>query len=43
MNNYGERCDRPKKFASAEGRDDDETRRPQEVSPYHWWKMMNSA
>ena len=43
VSRYGERCARPKKSVSTEGSDDDETRRPQAVSPYRWWKMLNTA
>ena len=34
VNKNGELCARPKKCVPTEGRDDEDARRPQEVSPY---------
>ena len=42
VNGNGERCAKPKKFEKSDGSYSDQ-RRPIEVSPHVWWKMMTKA
>ncbi|MFM7977988.1 MAG: hypothetical protein ACKPKO_01620, partial [Candidatus Fonsibacter sp.] len=40
VNAYGDRCSKPKVFPTSSGKPYDQ-RRPEEVSSYVWWAMMN--
>ena len=42
VNGIGQRCAKPKTFEKSEGHYSDQ-RRPAEISPHVWWKIMNKA